>query len=485
VFLARFFRTDRFKLLSVVAALLTVGFLSTNIVSLGVSRAALKQTMMRNELPLTSANIYSEIQGDLVRPIFVSSLMSHDTFLRDWLLAGESDTARITRYLDEIREKYGMFTSFLVSERSRTYYHFSGPSRHVGEDQERDLWYFRLKSQNKSYEINTDPNEQQNDTITIFVNYKVFDYNGNLLGITGVGLKLDTVAKIVARYGENFQRDVYFVGPDGKVTVRADNQRIPFDDIRTAPGISTIANEILTRDEGYFEYERNGRSMLLTMRLIPELGWRVIVELPESEVTKGLWAGFLTNIGIGALIILVTIGAVGYTITVYQSRLEREATTDKLTGVANRSAFDLALELATRRRERSGVPMSLVIIDIDHFKHINDEFGHLAGDEAIRAVAAMIRDRTRATDLICRWGGDEFIVLMEAAAGADAARAAEDIRRASAEIELKGASHRVTISAGVAQARSGDDSDALLTRADRALYIAKDNGRDRVHLAVD
>jgi len=215
------------------------------------------------------------------------------------------------------------------------------------------------------------------------------------------------------------------------------------------------------------------------------LGWRVIVELPESEVTKGLWAGFLTNIGIGALIILVTIGAVGYTITVYQRRLEREATTDKLTGVANRSAFDLALELATRRYERSGVPMSLVIIDIDHFKHINDEFGHLAGDEAIRAVAAMIRDRTRATDLICRWGGDEFIVLMEAAAGADAARAAEDIRRASAEIELKGASHRVTISAGVAQARSGDDSDALLTRADRALYIAKDNGRDRVHLVVD
>jgi len=485
VFFARFLQTDRFRLLSVVAALLTVGFLTTNIVSFGVSRSVLKRTMLRNELPLTSANIYSEIQGDLVRPIFVSSLMSHDTFVRDWLLAGERDPDRITRYLDEIREKYGVFTSYLISERTHTYYHFSGPARAVSETATEDGWYTRARSMEKSYEINIDNNEEQADAITIFVNYKVFGYDGEFLGLTGVGLKLDTVAKIVARYGENFGRDVYFVGPDGKVTVRADVHRIPFDDIRAADGISTIANDILSRDDGYFEYERDGRSMLATMRLIPELGWRVIVELPESEVTKGLWAGFLTNVGIGVLIILVTMGAVGYTITIFQRRLEREAATDKLTGVANRSAFDLALELAWRRRERSRVPMSLAIIDIDHFKHINDALGHLAGDEAIRAVAAMIRERTRASDLICRWGGDEFIVLMEGATGTDAARVAEDIRRASAAIELKGATRRVTISAGVAQARDGDDSDALLTRADRSLYIAKDEGRDRVHLALD
>lgn len=487
MFLARFRRTDRFKLLSIVAALLTLGFLTTNIVSFAVSRSVLKRTMLRNELPLTGANIYSEIQGDLVRPIFVSSLMSHDTFVRDWLLAGERDPVRITRYLDEIREKYGVFTAFLISERSHTYYHFSGPARVVSETDAADAWYVRARAMTAPYEINIDPNEEQSDAPTIFVNYKIFDYDGKFLGVTGVGLKLENVSEIVSRYTANYKRDVYFVDGAGKVTVRARTPRSPIDNIKTTPGLSNIADGILTGAEGYFEYERDGHTMLLTTRLIPELGWRVIVEIPESEVVKDLWGGFVTNIAIGLVIILITIGSVGYSITIFQRRLERAATTDKLTGIANRQAFDAAFDHAIRSRRRTGVAMSLVLIDIDHFKRINDAFGHLAGDEAIRAVVEVIRTRVRDADLICRWGGDEFIVMLEGAPIADAAAVAEEIRRRAEDIVLSaiGGPGGVTISAGVADVRDEDDADDALNRADRALYVAKEAGRDRVALAPD
>lgn len=486
MFLARFRGTDRFGLLSLVALLLVVGFLTTNIVSFAVSRSVLKQTMLRNELPLTSSNIYSEIQGDLVRPIFVSSLMSHDTFVRDWILSGENNAPKITHYLDEIREKYGVFTSYLISERTHTYYHFSGPAREVSETDPADGWYRHAREMDKSYEINIDDNVEQRHAVTIFVNYKVFGYDGEFLGVTGVGLKLDNVARIVSNYGRNYGREVFFVDAGGEVTVRGDQSGGPRENIKTSPGISTIANELLSRDEGYFEYERDGRSMLLTTRLIPELGWRVVVELPESEVIKGLWTGFLTNIGIGALIILVTVGAVSYIITVYQRRLEREASTDALTGVANRQSFDRLLELAMRRRDRSGEPVSLILIDVDRFKRINDELGHLAGDEAIRATAEVIRNRVRGSDFICRWGGDEIIVLMENASVSDAARVAEEIRLRATEIVLPGAGPgRVTISAGVAEVRDGDDNDALLTRADLALYAAKDGGKNMVSVFAD
>lgn len=97
-----------------------------------VSKAAIRESIVASELPLTSDNIYSEIQKDLIRPIFVSSMMASDTFLRDWALAGERDAGQIVKYLREVKVRYGAFTSFFVSERTRTYYQcrrrYAGPA---------------------------------------------------------------------------------------------------------------------------------------------------------------------------------------------------------------------------------------------------------------------------------------------------------------------------------------------------------------------
>lgn len=109
---ARSMISDKRKLIFILSILLSTGFAATTLINYYVSKASIRESIVASELPLTSDNIYSEIQKDLVRPIIISSMMASDTFLRDWVLAGEQDVERMTRYLREVKQRYGAFTSF-------------------------------------------------------------------------------------------------------------------------------------------------------------------------------------------------------------------------------------------------------------------------------------------------------------------------------------------------------------------------------------
>lgn len=166
-----------------------------------------------------------------------------------------------------------------------------------------------------------------------------------------------------------------------------------------------------------------------------------------------------------------------------QRELERAARMDFLTGVYNRRAIE---ELGTRAiagARRHGMPLSLLVVDLDHFKRINDELGHAAGDLALVQAVARIRESLRAEDLPGRLGGEEFIVLMPNTDGASAAAAAERIRESFSgrPLELDGQRRGVTLSIGVAVLAPADRHfSQLLQRADRAMYAAKHAGRDLV-----
>ena len=163
-------------------------------------------------------------------------------------------------------------------------------------------------------------------------------------------------------------------------------------------------------------------------------------------------------------------------------KLEELATTDALTGVYNRRKFnDLTLAEVERVR-RYGHPLSLLILDIDHFKRVNDTYGHEAGDEVLVVLAGLIRAAIRATDSLARWGGEEFVVLSPDVTLEGEAELAERLRAAASTHEHSSVG-TVTASFGVAQYRAGETPDELFARADEALYRAKEGGRDRVELA--
>ena len=157
---------------------------------------------------------------------------------------------------------------------------------------------------------------------------------------------------------------------------------------------------------------------------------------------------------------------------------------DALTGLVNRRSFEMALAREVDRVARSGEPALLLMLDIDHFKAVNDGFGHDAGDEVLREFAVRLATNVRAIDLPCRLGGEEFVVVMPGASLEDATRVADRIRRdiEAQPFPIMGVAEglTITVSIGVAASVAGDTPEALLKRADEGVYEAKTSGRDRV-----
>lgn len=158
------------------------------------------------------------------------------------------------------------------------------------------------------------------------------------------------------------------------------------------------------------------------------------------------------------------------------------AYTDPLTRTNNRAAFNDMVLREIKRAERSHHPLSLIFIDVDHFKAINDTYGHACGDLALSSVANWIKESVRGTDVVFRFGGEEFVVLLAETAQSDAAVIAERIR---ADIEAHALAYgmdvlNITASLGVSSLRSDDNLDSFIQRADSAMYQAKRNGRNRV-----
>jgi diguanylate cyclase (GGDEF)-like protein/PAS domain S-box-containing protein len=176
--------------------------------------------------------------------------------------------------------------------------------------------------------------------------------------------------------------------------------------------------------------------------------------------------------------------------TALEEKLSALAMTDALTGLWNRRAFDQALRREWKRTVRDESQLSLLLLDLDHFKSLNDQHGHPLGDEYLVAVASAITDSVRASDVVCRWGGDEIAIILPATDHAGAARAAEKVRAAVETLRFrvrKNADEYVSVTAsiGIATAISQPDGSVttpqnLLLAADKALYKAKHEGQNRV-----
>jgi diguanylate cyclase (GGDEF)-like protein len=168
------------------------------------------------------------------------------------------------------------------------------------------------------------------------------------------------------------------------------------------------------------------------------------------------------------------------------SQMRELASVDGLTGACNHNTTVSLLAHAMERARREGQPVAFVMLDLDHFKHVNDRHGHAVGDQVLKAVAACTRARLRGSDVLGRLGGEEFGLVLPATGATGARHLAEQVRLAVEALPLTGDGGRplqVTLSAGVAEAVPSDTPDTLMHVADKALYQAKQQGRNRVVVA--
>lgn len=229
---------------------------------------------------------------------------------------------------------------------------------------------------------------------------------------------------------------------------------------------------------------------LLFLLAVPLLAWRIAAQAVTPAHGPAL-RGDISAVQAAVLVyfvLLPVLASAGFFALRHRRRHERIhylATHDPLTGLRNRASFVADARVPLGESARRGTVVSVLMLDIDHFKRINDRHGHAAGDEALRRVAEALRSAMRSSDLSTRYGGDEFAVLLPGAAPERAMAIARSIAARVAEIDLgAGGAGQVTVSIGVASAQPADSLDALLHQADLSLYQAKQAGRDRIVPAV-
>jgi diguanylate cyclase (GGDEF)-like protein len=472
------------QLLAIVSALLFAGFAATTVIVYSASREALRASIIENELPAASDTLYTEIRRDLVTPVLVSSFMAGDTFLRDWIYAGESDVAAISRYLTEIKARHGAETAFFVSARTGKYYYHDGVLKTVDRSEPRDEWFFRVLGMSKPYEINVDPDMAHLDALTIFINYRVADPSGNALGATGVGITVRSVKGLIDKYRAKYGLIARFVDEAGVIVTDIEPEDLSAPKrLGDLPGLAVLASAALDRDGASFQYRDGDRTMLLVSSWIPELGWYLVVEKEELPLDPHMARALLIALLVCLCIVAAVLALTGFTVYRFQTKLEYAASTDGLTGLLNRQAFGVLREHVEREIRRDGSGACVIMGDLDFFKRVNDERGHAQGDLVLVKTGQAIRQSIRATDLACRWGGEEFLILLKGCHLEEAMKVAASVRSAVAESTQTHTRPGVTISLGVVELRADEGFEAAAERADRALYKAKRDGRDRAYSA--
>jgi diguanylate cyclase (GGDEF)-like protein len=331
-----------------------------------------------------------------------------------------------------------------------------------------------------------------------YASYPVRAPGGAVVGVAVLEKSLDHLATDL----ERFDQPYYFIDPDGVVALtnrpetRLRTLWPPADKAHSLvhPVGTPSARPMLDKAavDGTWDVVGGARAYV-SRRYAEHTPWSLVMVTPN----EGLFANRVLGIIITLLVAVMTlIYLFGRDRSLRDSihmerRLELQAlardlrfkaTTDGLTGLHNRSKFDEALAGEILRSERYATPFALLLYDVDHFKAVNDTYGHQIGDRVLIQLSQLVAERIRATDLLARWGGEEFMVLAPGADGAMAAHLADQLRRAIGQMEFDGVG-KVTCSFGVAQYVAGDTVESLIGRADVALYRAKLGGRDRVELA--
>ncbi|WP_373974085.1 diguanylate cyclase [Chitinibacter sp. SCUT-21] len=464
------------------AALLFLGFVTTSMVSYWVSHKEVQQSLVHEALPLTSDNIYNEIQKDMLRPVLLASHMAHDAFVRDWLLSGEQNRSEMIHYLTEAKENNGLFTSFLVSDQTHHYYHAGGMLKNVSASESRDRWYFRLRAMNEPFSIETEADIPDRERVTFFVNHRIVDEQNRFLGAIGLGIKLDTLTALLTRYEQRFGRRIYFVNTAGEVMLTAQDNPM-HGSLQQASGVKTVAAQILAQqtNPSALSYRLDGQKIELHARFIPELGWYLLVEQNASEALRPFQQVLLLNLLICGAITLIIAVLARYRIQPTSSGQPQLAFVNPITSLPSRPALDVLLSQKLSELNRNPRPISGLLIDIDWFADLQQQCAQGKMAEVLQELADLLRAASRASDIVAHIGRSEFMMVLDDCELLHATELAERLRHTVEQhrfaVALPAA---LTISVAVAQWQRGDAIEIWLLRLDDLLEQAQSTGRNQV-----
>ena len=407
--------------------------------------------------------------------------MSSNTFLKDWLINEESNMPKIKKYLSTIKDKYSMFNTFLVSHESKNYYSSKGFLEKVDISNPQNAWYYNFKELSKSSEINLDYNKYMDSSMIMFINYKILDDNSKYLGATGIAIKTSYVNDMLKSFRKNYKFNVYFINKLGRV-VLSETGVNTLKNINDIAQLQEFKEDIFDTKTKTIEYQKDGNTYLLNSKYIEELGLYLLVEAQVEDFTKEVKKTFYINLSVSLLVTLIVILIILYMIKIYNKKLEYLVLHDPLTKLPNRRSFNNSFESSLLLFNRNKNSKALLFFDVDDFKKVNDEFGHLLGDKVLIQISSILQKEVRKSDYISRWGGEEFSILLHDLSLENAKVFALNLKDKIEHDEVLNQliKKRLTASFGLTMFKENDNMDGLVNRVDQALYDAKNSGKNKV-----
>ena len=424
------------------------------------------------------------LQNEISLPMFVTENMESDAFLRRFVAmegqwSQEQRERAMMLYLSGLNRNRDWTGVYFVSSRSRNYYTPQGISKVVNPQQdERDAWYTDFLADGKRNALQMSFDEARDNELTMFVDHRMEDELGDLLGVCIVGVRMENLHNHIAQLESKYGVSIYLTDANGIVKLAARHladTALPYHvDLKTA------VNEIHMHQQGdavvYYQY-------------VPTMDWYLVVANEQTILnSKGLSKTYIT-FGVNAMLLLVVVLLVNlWLASRHNATLATQAVTDPLTRLLNRAGAGKRIQECLEDadlRERGG---AMFMIDLDHFKDVNDTLGHDVGDEVLQQAAADLRHTFRAGDTLCRLGGDEFLVyspgLRDTRSVAN--KAEQLVAQCAHTVERDGRSVCVSVSVGVALFPDhGQHYEELNKKADQALYWAKEAGRNGYRLYTE
>ena len=473
---------QKYNIVFIITIILIILSISISLLNYSVSLKAAHKQLKEHSLPLSLDNIYTEIQKNIVEPYLVSSMMANDTFVQDWIIKDEKDEKKIQKYLETIKNKYSMFNTFLVSDKTGKYYTQNGFIEKINQENPVNSWYFRFKDSQEIHEINLDFNNHMSNELIMFINYKILDPEFHFIGATGVALKISYIDDMLKRFRHKHNFIVTFFDSQGDI-VLAEKDINSFKNIEQMDHLNAYKDEIISKTSKIIEYSKNGNDYILNTKYIPELNLYLTVNVKVDKYIQDVKNIFYFNLIISLFISFIVVSIVFFIIRKNNKQLEYLADHDPLTTMLNRRSFEEKLKDLIILHQRNNIPLSLSFLDLDNFKSINDRFGHHIGDQVLQEFSNILKHNLRQTDLISRWGGEEFVIVLVDSPLEDANTKIEKLRvlienNTNIQNLLQGES--LTASFGLTVFHEADTIDTLIDRADEAMYHSKNNGKNQV-----
>lgn len=444
----------------------------------------LAEKHLENIVSLADIDISKHIENSMGKPVMVSKTMANDEFLKEWLVSepeyGGDDAylQQLYDYLKTYQLKYEYTTVFCISAQTGNYYYQDGLNKTISRNDEHDIWYYNFIDSGREYDLQVDTNEANDNTVTVFVNFRIEGDGGGLLGVIGVGLQASFVEDTIRTYAEDYDLSVYIINVGGAANSFSGDTPIFIreDELAERTGIHEKI-EMSRSGESQMQWftAGNERKCLIT-KYADTLGWYLVLEKDTDSISSTFQQRIESNV-IFMLIALAACIAVTTVVFVnYDQRMVTMENTDEVTGLSNRKLFTKQYPSFIRKyREQR---KTLFMLDIDHFKNINDTYGHIFGNAVLAMVGESLRNMVNECGLAARWGGDEFLGIL--AVGPEEALGILDRFMESLKNQETDNRYRVTVSIGMAEISPKLSTEQMIKKVDEALYRSKENGRDRI-----